>query len=499
MQQNDILKQKLLEYRNDKIDIETLIHFFDTNNYTNKEIKENGIVYTPKYISDYIISKIKPRLEETIFEPSVGHGIFIISLLEYIQKTYSLTNEELKNYFIQKVYGQDLQQQNIKELKSILIAYFFKKNIILSDDTFTKLFVGDTLFSQKQSFDIIVGNPPYVRTKNIESTYLKKLRKEYFSCSKGNIDLYYAFIEFAFQHSKRCSFIIPNSWIYNSSAKNLRFKIKDNLLEVIDFKQKKIFDNASTYTSIFFIDKNKHIDKIEYKEDLNSNYINVLKKDLKDERWVFKNEYIKSLNLNTIDFNTPIATLRDKVYITNDIDTNDMISFYKISKIKNETDFFNSEQKIIFPYKKENNKYIIKSETELDNKTFDYLNKNKKELLKRDKGKQAKYENWFAFGRKQGLNTFSKDNIIIIPGMISQTFKFFSISLSKIKQPFLFSSGFIIEVDDCEKNILLDFLNSKDFSSYLKNNGKIWKGKTEDTSYYSLSIKQLKYIFNSNL
>lgn len=491
------INNKLNEYLNNKINIEKLIHYFDTNNYTEKEIKEYGIVYTPKYISDFIIKELNPNINETILEPSIGHGIFIISLIEYIENKYKLSKKELKEYFINKVFGKDIKKQNIEELKELLIIYFKKKDIKILKEELNNFNVGNTLYSSKTHYDIIVGNPPYIRTKNMKEQELTKLRENYISCEKGNIDIYYAFIEFANKYSNRSSFIVPNSFIYSTSGNKIREIIKDNILSLIDFKEKKIFENVSTYTSIFLLNKFKKNKIINYKNKLDEKYKKYNKDILNKDKWIFGQTKINKIELHFVKFHTPIATLRDKIYITNEVKNKDTIPFFKISKIKNEKEFLENKQNIIFPYKYDNLKikYIIKKENEIQKETIKYLQLNKKELDKRDKGKTDKYESWYAYGRKQGLNTFNKENeIIIIPGMISKNYKFFSISLSKISEQFLFSSGFILEVLKKDKKKILTFLNSEIFFEYLKENGKIWKGKDEHSSYYSLSIKQIKEI-----
>lgn len=491
-----MIENKIKNYLNDKISIEQLVHYFDTYNYTQQQIKNNGIVYTPKYISDYIVQNLKPNPNETIFEPSVGHGIFIFSLLHYIQQTYNLSPQQLKQYFLTKVFVQDIMEQNIKEFKKIVIVYFQKMNVQIKENEIKNIFVGDTLKNTKNEYDIIFGNPPYVRVKNIQEDYLMFLRKNYKSCNKGNIDLYYAFIEYANKYSKRSSFIVPNSYIYNVSAKNLRNLIKENITKIIDFKQKSIFQNASTYTSIFVIDKSDKTNKIMYSNNLNS-FTQLNKGDLDSDVWDFTQTKIPSINLKEVYFHTPIATLRDKIYITDKIKNKDTINFYKVSKVKNEKQLLQSKQTIIFPYEldDEQNKYKIKKQKQLQPQTIKYLNGNKEELNKRDKGKTDKYESWYAYGRKQGLNTYKQENyVIVIPGMISQQYKYFKTPVKNLGKEFLFSSGFLIETNENEANDLLKFLNSNEFKQYTKNKGKVWKGKDESSSYYSLTMTQLKQI-----
>jgi tRNA1(Val) A37 N6-methylase TrmN6 len=503
------------KYLQNQIELEEIIHFFDNNNFSEKETKDNGIIYTPKYIADYIVEKLEPKIEETIFEPSIGHGIFLFSLLEYIEKKYKLNNIELKEYFFNKCFGQDLNENNIKELKELVILYFKKKEIIFEENDIKNFYSGDTLFSvEKRNYDLIIGNPPYVRTKNIEENYLKKIKKEYYSCAKGNIDLYFAFIEYALKYSTRSGYITPNSWLYSTSGEILRTIAKDGLIEIIDFKQKKIFQNAATYTSIFIYNKQKkEKDLILYKEDIqdeqNKNRI-IERKDFFNNNTKKFNFVEKVINNNKqqnnieIIFKTPIATLKDNVFVNpKNLNNKDTILFKKISKIKNKEEFLNSKDTIINPYfiDLKTKKYKIKEENELNEKTLQYLIKHKNILLNRDKGKTEKYEKWFSFGRKQGLNIFdfdSNNHIIIIPGMINiKEFIFFSVPLKEIKEQFLFSSGFLLEVKEENIEYTLKELNSNNFKTFTKNEGKIWKGKTEENSYYSLTIKQLKEYFFS--
>jgi adenine-specific DNA-methyltransferase len=489
---NEIIKK----YEKNLLNLEETILQLDKNNYSEEEIKKGGIFYTPQYITEYIINNLKPSLNETILEPSVGHGIFIFTLIEYMKKKYDLSNSKLKKWFINKVFCYDIEKKNIKEFKELLIIFFSKQNIEITLNDLINIEIKNTLrFNPKSKFDIIFGNPPYIRIKNIDKDELNFLRENYNSCKKGNIDIYYAFIEYSIKYGKRSSFITPNSWLYNKSAKNIRKQIKNNLIKIIDFKEKKIFKNVGTYTSIFLYNENLFEQELIYSEDINIENKKIIKNNLDDDRWNFF-DYDFNNNIKILKYHTPIATLRDKIYINNQLESKDLIPFYKISKIKSEKDFHDSKQSIIFPYENINNKWTILDENKLDTKTLIYLNENKEELNKRDKGKVDKYDSWFAYGRRQGLNFYSKDTyLIIIPGMIANKFNFFKINTNDIPKPFLFSSGFFLEVDEENVDKLLNYLNSPIFKEYLKNNAKIWKGKDIKNPYFSISITQLKKIF----
>ena len=378
--------------------------------------KQYGVIYTPENIVDHMINLTDIKIEDKILEPSVGVGNFIFGLLKYIRRKYHLEGENLYNWLINQVEGYDIDPQSISILKMSLYEYFLNEFGFLAH-SFNNFIEGDSLFTINKKYDVVIGNPPYVRTKNIEFKYLEKIREEFISCKNGNIDLYYAFIEKFSNQSKKLCFITPNSWISNKSAQILKNEfIMDRLNLLIDFKEKQVFNDAKTYTSIILLNNKS-------KEYLYSNNLSESPK--------------KIIKFNNICFNSNnkyvysgIATLADKLFTVKfkqnnfyanynnmDFEIEEGILGYllKLTKIKNS--LVNVDY-IIYPYDQNNKLY---SEEYIKNnfpKTYKYLLNIKNDLNKRDKGKVDKYENWFAYGRKQGFHNITSKNIIIIPSMI---------------------------------------------------------------------------------
>lgn len=493
------------QFKNDNISVYDLVLLMDKGEDVKN--KENGVIYTPKYIADYIVKLTNPTLEETILEPSVGHGIFLFSLIDFMESKYQLNNTELKQWFESKVFANDITEKTIVELKTIITAFFEKKGIF--NINMDNIFATDSLFHDysQNTFDVVIGNPPYIRTKNLEESYLKKLRENFNSCSNGNVDIYYAFIDKFSTKSKRFSFIVPNSYINNASAKTLRGQIFGSLNKVIDFKEKLIFENARTYTSIFLIENDKPNDRIEYSNDINEASVFIEKDKMIKDIWNFSKNKFKSVvskeEFEQLSFITPIATLRDSLYIIKHAELNNdgyyekehdgvkyliekeiCVDLHKLTKL-------NEDSVIIRPY----NGNVIMSE-EYISKTFpmayQYLLVIKDLLNQRDKGKTSKYDNWFAYGRKQGLNIKYDSNYLLVPIM---TNTLLNVDLKCDSKEFLISSGFCIESQNTALlNRIKDAINSKDFFLYLESVGKAWPGKH---TYYSMTSKQLKsFIFN---
>ena len=82
----------------------------------------------------------------------------------------------------------------------------------------------DWMFGLKDGFDVVIGNPPYVRVDAI-SVNEKQCYKKRYKSSKGKYDLYYLFFEKSITLLKKpgcCIFITPNKYCAASSASVLR-------------------------------------------------------------------------------------------------------------------------------------------------------------------------------------------------------------------------------------------------------------------------------------
>jgi len=133
-------------------------------------------------------------------------------------------------------------------------------------------------------FDVVIGNPPYVRVDN-----LRKEDKEYwskiFNSPEGKYDLYYLFIEKALMLLKdggKCGFIVPNKWCAAFSAKKLRQIIFESTAscDIISVSNLDVFKDAANYPVIIILTKGKDplkkikVSSVFSKEDfLNQNFI----------------------------------------------------------------------------------------------------------------------------------------------------------------------------------------------------------------------------------
>ena len=106
-------------------------------------------------------------------------------------------------------------------------------------------------------FDIVIGNPPYVRQEQIKE--LKPRLKQHYECFTGTADLYVYFYERGIQLLRLggvFSFITSNKWFRAGYGEKLRGWLKRNtrIRRLVDFGDAEIFD-AIAYPCIVILSK----------------------------------------------------------------------------------------------------------------------------------------------------------------------------------------------------------------------------------------------------
>ena len=138
------------------------------------------------------------------------------------------------------------------ELASLLQSY--ETNDFHSDKLFLyRFFFAEVFKDDNGGFDLIIGNPPYIRQEEIKE--LKPHLSKSYKIYKGTSDIYTYFYELGYKILKvngMLSFITSNKWTRAGYGEALKGFIIDNtqILSYIDFNGIKVFDSASVDTSI---------------------------------------------------------------------------------------------------------------------------------------------------------------------------------------------------------------------------------------------------------
>ena len=314
-----------------------------------KKRKSQGIYYTPTFIVDYIVQNTlgkvlqeKPPIEIAdlkILDPACGSGSFLIKAFDYLV-TYEAVKEshnkfDLKtklgklqqafqkhdglkepsttdklNILRNNIYGVDLDEQAVEIAQlNLLLKTLDKKqelphlgnirigNSLIDDPKIAgdRAFNWNDEFSEVMKdggFDIIIGNPPYIKEYVNKSAFDGLHNNPYY---QGKMDLWTLFACKAIDLLKDggyLSFIAPNNWLTNAGASIFRNKIlaEGEIVKFIDFGDYKVFEEAGIQTMIFVFQKKKpqssykvSYEKINDKDISADNLINSFNSTRKDQ------------------------------------------------------------------------------------------------------------------------------------------------------------------------------------------------------------------------
>ncbi len=484
-------------------------------NVTEKDRKVNGSYYTPTNIVSYIIRNTITGGVGSICDPACGSGTFLVESAKFIKQGFNLSYSRI---FKELLFGVDILPTSVERTKIMLslLAILdgedgdFKFNLCEGDSL---VFDWEASFGTKK-FDYVVGNPPYVRTKNLRAEVRKNIKK-WSTADFGNADLYIPFFELATKITNkngRIGFITPSTYLTSFNAKLARRFLSHGkfLKRIIDFNGWQVFEGATTYTCITILDKKKSnflefslIDSQKKLKNLDSLVFNKIKVDsLGDDGWrllskkdaekIFKIENAGSPLFKYVDkFVTGLATLNNNLFLVEDglgtdtflrkeykgqvflIERDITKKIIKPNKIKSTAALINNRERIIYPYIYEgNNKTRLMSEPSLEKsfpETYKYLCAIKNDLRLRDKG-EKNYEAWYAYGRTQGLNNFGKK--IILPMMDNKP----SFITVEDKNTLIYCGYALFPKNKNDFSILEKILNSDVMWFYIKKTSKNYSG-----------------------
>jgi adenine-specific DNA-methyltransferase len=218
-----------------------------------------GQYFTPNIVADFMINLANISENSKVLEPSCGEGVFLDLL---VKKGYN----NLSAY----------------ELDRELIPNKFKE--IIKNESFVSAKIDE-------KFDLIIGNPPYIRWKNLEEELKQELATNHLWNKHFNslCDYSYIFILKSIEHLKengQLIFITPEYWLNTTHSQTLRNYMLQNgyFEEIYHFNETPIFNNVTVSIIIFKFVKSKnknpfiHLSKYYANKKLTSSILQNLKK-----------------------------------------------------------------------------------------------------------------------------------------------------------------------------------------------------------------------------
>ncbi|RMG80293.1 MAG: type II restriction endonuclease subunit M [Chloroflexi bacterium] len=233
------------------------------------EEKSEGATYTPTILANFVASKIVEAFNNfsgdrplRILDPAVGDGELLISLLRQL-----LIDQPEVGI---KVYGFETNERALDRATWRLKRYFPDIELNFEEKNFLEFVIEQfgingslSLFSSQiqGQYDLIIANPPYVRTQIMGARQAQLLSKQ-FGLS-GRVDLYYAFILAIAEVLKPtgiAGIIVSNRFMTTKSGASVRKALLErfNILHVWDLGDTKLFDVAVLPAVLLVEGKNGH-------------------------------------------------------------------------------------------------------------------------------------------------------------------------------------------------------------------------------------------------
>lgn len=289
------------------------------------EYKNRSVVSTPVEIVKYMVKNTlepicegktpKDIVELRIADIACGSGVFLEEayqfIVNYCEKWYMENNPayllemedgKKKLPLVDKreilkdcIYGVDIDihavevskfslllklledetEPSVKTIEPVLPNLdenFFSGNSLISDtdidgidlsvDELIRIAPFDwNTINNGEKFDVILGNPPYVKTEdiNVLSGDIEiSIYKSKYSTAYKQFDKYYLFVEQALEllkSSGKLCYIIPNKFYKIASGQELRNLICSNISEIVDFGDAQLFPDKTIYSAIVTIGK----------------------------------------------------------------------------------------------------------------------------------------------------------------------------------------------------------------------------------------------------
>ena len=196
----------------------------------NKPKNKFGQYFTPEIVANFMIDLAEITQDSTILEPSCGEGVFL---------------KCLQNKGFTHITAYEIDNDLAKNFDCVKYESFVSANIT-------------------EKYDLIIGNPPYIRWKNLEETLKNELLNhllwnKYFN---SLCDYLYIFILKSIELLKdkgQLIFICPEYWMNTTHADSLRNYMVMNgyFEEIYHFNETPIFEKVTVSIVIFKFVKTK--------------------------------------------------------------------------------------------------------------------------------------------------------------------------------------------------------------------------------------------------
>ena len=179
-----------------------------------------GEFYTPRAVTQFIVDRVNPELDETVLDPACGTGGFLSCTIEHKRKHYVKTQAD------EAILQSSIQGVEKKSMPHMLCV----TNMILHGiDTPTNIKHDNTLsrplrdYTNKDRVKVIITNPPFggMEEDGIENNFPATFR------TRETADLFMTLIIHRLKNQGRAAVVLPDGFFFGEGMKT---RLKEKLL-----------------------------------------------------------------------------------------------------------------------------------------------------------------------------------------------------------------------------------------------------------------------------
>ncbi len=211
-----------------------------------------GEFYTPRALTDFIISQLNPQLGETVGDFTSGTGGFLTSALNHLGKQVKTAAQG--RLFQDAVVGQEWKPlPYLLSITNLLLHDVEAPNIRHCDSLGTKM----SDFKESDKVNVIAMNPPYGGSTDasVKNNFPMAFR------SSETADLFMVLIMYRLKKDGRAAVIVPDGFLFGVDGAKLAIKTemlkKFNLHTIIRLPGSIFAPYTSIATNILFFNNEK--------------------------------------------------------------------------------------------------------------------------------------------------------------------------------------------------------------------------------------------------
>ncbi len=220
-----------------------------------------GEMYTPRAVTQFVVEMVNPKVGESVMDPAVGTGGFLVHALEHMRKQVKSVKDEQK--IQQSIHGVEKKPLPFMLLITNMMLHGIEEPVTMRRGNTLEKPIRD--YTDSDKVDCIITNPPFGGTEEpgIESNFPKEFQ------TRETADLFLVLIMRLLKKHGRAGMVLPDGTLFGEGMKTT---LKKQLLEecnlhtIVRLPKSVFAPYTSIATNLLFFTKGESTKEIWYYE-----------------------------------------------------------------------------------------------------------------------------------------------------------------------------------------------------------------------------------------